>query len=175
MLVLSNIGVGMRVNIINNYSVNNNCRAVNRKEMIISANKTAMQFDTVSFTGKPKLSPEQMQEIMDLKVFNHHIYEYKKGIRTLVLETTKKQYKSTVEERLEKNKIDYVIHDVAGDKINVFFGKKPCVDVIKTLNPNLSQHTPQEDFILGVLLGYDKVEQCSRYLKLKNKPKKNVL
>jgi hypothetical protein len=83
------------------------------------------------------------------------------------LETVSSKYKTTVSERLEKEKIDYVIHDLDKNKnINVFFGEKPCVEVIRTLNPNLSEHTPQEDFILGVLLGYDKVRQCSRYLDL---------
>ena len=29
--------------------------------------------------------------------------------------------------------------------------------------------TPEKDFMLGVLLGYDKTKQCERYLKLKEK------
>ena len=54
--------------------------------------------------------------------------------------------------------------------LNVFFGDKPCVDVIKSFNqPHLSKLNPEQDFILGVLLGYDKTKQCERYLKLKEK------
>lgn len=34
---------------------------------------------------------------------------------------------------------------------------------------HLSDYTPEEDFILGTMLGYDRVQQCDRYLKMKNK------
>lgn len=130
-----------------------------------------IQSDCVSFgTGKP-LSKAQLEQISDLKVFNHHIYEFKKGIRTLILTTEKAKHKDVIEERLKHEKIDYVIHDVDEKKINVFFGEKPCVDVVKTLNPKLSEHTPQEDFMLGILLGYDKVKQCVRYLDFRQRAK----
>jgi len=67
-------------------------------------------------------------------VFTHHIQEYKKGLRALVLYTTKK---------------------VNGTKINVFFGNPICVAVIKQMNiTSLSNLTAEEDFILGTMLGY---------------------
>ena len=104
----------------------------------------------------------------DLRVFYHHVYEYKKGIRNLILTTEKSEYKDAIKERLEKENIAYKIDDINGKNINVYFGADECVDVIKTLNPNLSEHTAEEDFILGILLGYDRVKQCSRYLRIKN-------
>ena len=104
----------------------------------------------------------------DLRVFYHHIYEYKKGIRNLILTTEKAEYKDAIKERLEKENIAYKIDEINGKNINVYFGADECVDVIKTLNPNLSAHTAEEDFILGILLGYDRVKQCSRYLRIKN-------
>ncbi len=104
----------------------------------------------------------------DLRVFYHHIYEYKKGIRNLILTTEKAEYKDAITERLEKEKIAYKIDELNGKNINVYFGADECVDVIKTLNPRLSEHTAEEDFILGILLGYDRVKQCSRYLRIKN-------
>ena len=146
----------------------NNCilreRNTNNKRVLIQGVRQT-NYDTFTFCGTMSLSQKSMKEISDLKVLTHHIYEYKKGIRPLFLETVNSKYKRTVQERLERDKIAYVIQDInKGKNINVFFGEKPCVDVVKTLNPNLSEHTPQEDFILGTLLGYDKVKQCSRYL-----------
>ena len=108
-------------------------------------------------------------EYADLRVFNHHIYEYKKGIRSLILTTEKDKYRDVIEKRLQSQKINYVIHEVGNGKINVYFGDKPCIDVVKTLNPHLDKQTPQEDFMLGIMLGYDKVRQCERYLYKTNK------
>ena len=121
----------------------------------------------VNFGMNSGISPEKQQEINDLRVFNHHIYEYKKGIRKLILTTEKVKYFDTIEKRLQKEEIPYVIYPNKNN-INVFFGEEACVDVVKNLNPNLSKHTPEEDFILGIMLGYDRVEQCKRYLKKKN-------
>lgn len=110
------------------------------------------------------------QQANDLKVFHHHIYEYKKGIRSLILTTEKSIYRRPIENRLTNEKIDYVIQDVNKDKINVFFGAKKCIDVVKTfVHKKLNELSPEQDFILGTLLGYDKVTQCDRYLSLMKK------
>ena len=109
------------------------------------------------------------EEIADLRVFHHHIYEFKKGIRNLILTTEKAKYKAPIAERLEKENIDYVIHEIPNDKINVYFGAKECVDVVKSFqNPKLNELTPEQDFMLGIMLGYDRVRQCERYIKIKN-------
>ena len=108
-------------------------------------------------------------EYSDLKVFYHHIYEYKKGIRNLILTTEKAEYKNSIENRLKRENIDYVIHDISSNKINVYFGAKECVDVVKTFNSKLNELTPEQDFMLGIMLGYDRVKQCERYMKIKNK------
>lgn len=162
----------MKINPINNNQAGINVyyQKGNSGQRRLLINK-ADSLDRVSFTGKPQLTPEQIEQMTDLKVFNHHIYEFKKGIRTLILTTEKSKHKDVIKERLEHEKIDYVIHDVDEHKINVFFGEKPCVDVVKTLNPRLSEHTPQEDFMLGILLGYDKVKQCVRYLDFRQRAK----
>jgi hypothetical protein len=115
------------------------------------------------------LSPLQ-QQTMDLQVFYHHIYEYKKGLRNLVLTTEKQEYRSHIEDRLKGNKIDYVIQDVNTKKMNVFFGAKDCVEVVKTfIDKKLNKLSPEQDFILGIMLGYDRLKQCARYLDFKNK------
>ena len=161
----------MFVQSINNYQ---NSVNFNKQYTKPSINFTSLKpnkpdtFERVNFGNKAPLSPEQLKQISDLKVLTHHIYEYKKGIRPLFLETLSSKYKDAVKEKLEKNKIDYVIHDFNKKTINIYFGKKNCVEVVRTLNPKLSDHTPQEDFILGILLGYDRVKQCARYMRIKN-------
>jgi len=103
-----------------------------------------------------------------MEVFTHHIQEYKKGLRALVLYTTKASNRDAIEERLTRERIDYYIQKVNGTKINVFFGNPICVAVIKQMNiTSLSNLTAEEDFILGTMLGYDRVKQCERYLRRK--------
>jgi hypothetical protein len=125
--------------------------------------------------GKPNKRGETMPSVQsiaplvrqasDLSVFHHHIYEYKKGIRSLILTTEKSIYREPITERLTREKIDFAIQDVNKDKINVFFGAKNCIEVIKTfIHKKLNELSAEQDFILGVLLGYDKVKQCDRYL-----------
>ena len=113
-------------------------------------------------------NPASMAEIADLRVFHHHIYEFKKGIRNLILTTEKSIYKPSIEKRLNNEKIDYVIHDIGKDKINVYFGAPECVDVVRTFTPKLNELTAEQDFMLGIMLGYDRVKQCIRYMKIKN-------
>jgi len=115
------------------------------------------------------LTAEQIEEFNDLRVFNHHIYEYKKGIRSLILTTEKAKHRQAIEEKLQKNEIPYLIHEHKNKElINVFFGDEPCINVIRTFNPRLNKLNAEQDFILGVLLGYDKVAQCNRYMNIKS-------
>jgi len=103
-----------------------------------------------------------------MRVFTHHLHEYKKGLRTLVLHTTNARNRDTIEKRLERAEIEYYIQVVSETKINVFFGNPICIEVIKQMNlESLSSLTDEEDFILGTMLGYDRVKQCERYLKKK--------
>lgn len=137
--------------------------------MIIQAiqpNKT--QYKSLNFEAKREASIKHLRENLDLKVFHHHIYEYKKGIRNLILTTEKNIYKDKITSRLEREKIDYVIHDLENGNMNVFFGEKACVDVVRTFNPRLNEVSAEQDFMLGIMLGYDRVKQCVRYLKLKD-------
>lgn len=115
------------------------------------------------------LTPEKIEEINDLRVFKHHIYEYKKGLRNLILTTENAKHQATIEKVLQHNEIPYIIHKIANEKINVYFGAESCVNVVKTFNPKLNKLSAEQDFILGIMLGYDRVKQCDRYLKIKNK------
>ncbi len=107
-----------------------------------------------------------------MKVLVHHIYEYKKGLRNLVLHTMNTDDRELVENKLKSQGIDYHIQLVTKNKINVFFGAKECIAIIKSFGDvKLNQLSPEKDFILGTMLGYDRKQQCSRYLDLIEKQK----
>ena len=107
-----------------------------------------------------------------MKVFLHHIYEYQKGLRYLVLHTMKFKYKEHVEQKLIFHKIPYVIRSVNEKKMNVFFGDLNCINVIKAFGDKpLHDYTDEQDFILGTMLGYCRRKQCIRYLSRKQKNK----
>ena len=109
-------------------------------------------------------------------VFLHHIYEYKKGLRNLILHTTSKKNESKIRERLEREQIAYLIYTLGENKINVFFGDSICISVIKQIGKsNLCDYTDEEDFMLGVMLGYDRKIQCKRYLLRKKNQEKDIL
>ena len=80
--------------------------------------------------------------------------------------TQKEVNQQVIEQRLKREKISYLIQKVNEGKINVFFGNPSSIKVIESFKqPKLNEYTPEQDFILGTLLGYDKVQQCDRYLK----------
>ena len=133
--------------------------ALNTKSNIYPIRKTQ---NTPTFTGGVNKAMAS-----DLRVFYHHIYEYKKGVRKLILTTEKAIYKDEIAKRLEKENIAYKIDEIGGKNVNVYFGDEACVEVVKTLNSNLSGLNAEEDFILGILLGYDRADQCKRYLRIK--------
>ena len=83
---------------------------------------------------------------VELKVFLHHIYEYKKGVRQMVLYTTNRKYEAFAVNRLKSQRIKFVIQPVDEERI-----------------------TPEEDFILGAMLGYDICAQCKRYCTRKSR------
>ena len=86
-----------------------------------------------------------------MEVLVHHIYEYEKGLRNLILHTTSKALKEKIEEKLNRKKIPYIIHDIPGEKINIYFGNNYCIDVVKSIDKvNLSAYTDEEDYILGI-------------------------
>lgn len=105
-----------------------------------------------------------------MEVLVHHIYEYEKGLRNLILHTTSKALKEKIEEKLNRKKIPYIIHDIPGEKMNIYFGNNYCIDVVKSIDKvNLSAYIDEEDYILGIMLGYDRVKQCQRFLNRKFK------
>ena len=104
----------------------------------------------------------------DMKVLMNHIYEYKKGVRQMVLFTFNKRYEDYATARLKRQNISYILQPVGNDRVNLFFGRKQCLEAIRLMVTRpLSQLTPEEDFILGAMLGYDICAQCERYCERK--------
>lgn len=106
----------------------------------------------------------------ELKVFLNHIYELKKGVRSMALYTTRKCFGEAAVRRLESQGIRYAIQPVSSGRINIYFGRPECIEAIGLLvRRPLNQLTPEEDFMLGALLGYDICGQCRRYCERKTR------
>jgi hypothetical protein len=77
--------------------------------------------------------------------------------------------------KLRQQNISFIIGEVSQNKINIFFGSDDCIAVIRQFgNRHLNQLTPEEDFILGIMLGYDRLKQCKRYIEMVNKKENNI-
>ena len=104
----------------------------------------------------------------EMKVFLNHIYEYKKGVRRMILFTVNRKYEEFAIERLKKQRIDFLVQPVTNTSVNLFFGRPECIQAIRHLAKRpLHMLTPEEAFILGAMLGYDICAQCERYCKRK--------
>lgn len=100
-----------------------------------------------------------------MDVFRHHLYEYWKGLRHLILHTAPNEQMTQIEHLLKKNNVAYLITPLSTGHFNVFFGDQACLDVIRSFGlKKLSDYTDEQDFILGIMLGYDRRIQCERYL-----------
>jgi hypothetical protein len=100
-----------------------------------------------------------------MQVFHHLVYEYQKGLRDLSLFTCSAELLGKIEKSLNFQKINYLVYPLKSDKINVFFGCFECLEIIKSFSSSeLSCITPEEDFILGMMLGYAKFQQYQRFL-----------
>ena len=100
----------------------------------------------------------------EIRIFLNHIYEFKKGVRNMVLYTMSREHEEFAIRRLKNQKISYMIQEVGTNKINLFFGKPECMEAMRhiIIRP-LNQLSAEEDFILGAMLGYDLCQQCKRY------------
>ena len=133
----------------------------------------ASEFFTKNIQDKNTM--QQMAEMMigqvlppEAKVLMNHIYEYKKGVRSMILFTCNRRLETFATQRLRRQSIDYVVQPAGKDSINVYFGRRECLDAIRLfVTRPLNELTPEEDFILGALLGYDICAQCERYCERK--------
>ena len=65
------------------------------------------------------MSEQEYARFGDMKMFMHHIYEFKKGVRSLVLCTMCRTCASIVAERLRGQQIGYMIQEVSEKKVNL--------------------------------------------------------
>ena len=101
-------------------------------------------------------------------VISTYIYEIKKGTKPLALVTVPINMADKCIDKIIKNNLFYCLQKV-NNKINIFFGNNVCIELAKGLiQKDLSKLSPHEDFILGIMLGYNRIEQCSRYLNKQN-------
>ncbi len=101
----------------------------------------------------------------DLQVLLHHIYEYKKGLRSLVLHTMSTSQEDLALDLLKRRKIPFYSVRVSSKKLNIFFGEAASVKIVQSFGDiSLSKLSDEQDFILGIMLGYDRKQQCERYL-----------
>ena len=70
----------------------------------------------------------------------------------MALCTIDKTDESFAIQRLEKSGLEYEICPINAHRLNLFICNRP-----------LNLLTPEEDFILGTMLGYDVCQQCERY------------
>ena len=111
----------------------------------------------------PALPPEA-------KVLMNHIYEYKKGVRRMILFTCNRRLEEFAINRLRRQGIDYEVQPAGKDTVNVYFGRRECLDAIRLfITRPLNELSPEEDFILGAMLGYDICTQCERYCERKGR------
>ncbi len=112
----------------------------------------------------------QMVVPSEMKVLMNHIYEYKKGVRRMILFTCNRRFEQQACHRLCRQSIDYVVQPAGKENVNVYFGRRECLDAIRLfVTRPLNELSPEEDFILGAMLGYDICAQCERYCERKGR------
>lgn len=114
------------------------------------------------------MAPEDYNRLGQMKMVMHMIYEFKKGVRSLALCTLCPTCARIVQERLDNQGIAYIVQSVGQRKVNLFFGQRECLDVVASLaHKPLNTLTPEEDFMLGAMLGYDIRQQSLRFCQRK--------
>lgn len=100
-----------------------------------------------------------------MRIVNHHLYELSKGIRPLSMLTTTAAGSAPIVARLMSKGVAHYVHKACPTKVNVIFGQAAAVAAVRRfLAGPLCKLSPEHDFMLGILLGYDREQQCVRYL-----------
>ena len=89
-------------------------------------------------------------------------------VRRMVLFTFNQKYEPAVVARMRRLQLPFLLQPVGNGCLNLYFGRRECLDAVRMIvDKPLSRLTPEEDFILGAMLGYDICAQCERYCKRK--------
>ncbi len=99
------------------------------------------------------------------RIVNHSLYELDKGVRQLFMLTISWADLPGVIARLAADRVDHYVHRLNDSRVNLFFGRAALVETVRRIvDKPLCELTAEEDFMLGALLGYDREQQCRRYL-----------
>ncbi|RAI42692.1 DUF2023 family protein [Rhodoplanes roseus] len=100
-----------------------------------------------------------------LGIFRHHLYELSKGMRPLVLMTVNAEAAKPIVDHLVATGVAHHVHEACRSRFNVVFGRPAAVMAAQRFMVGpLCDLSPEHDFMLGILLGYDRDQQCLRYL-----------
>ncbi|MGD9658330.1 MAG: DUF2023 family protein [Methylocystis sp.] len=100
-----------------------------------------------------------------LRLIHHNIYEYGRGVRGLFLMTVSRRELALALGKLDAHGIHRFVQEISPVKANLFFGRPAFVAVARAIVTRpLNALTAEEDFMLGTLLGYDREQQCRRFL-----------
>ena len=116
------------------------------------------------------MSAEDFSRHGSMKLFMHHIYEFQKGVRSLVLCTMCRTCAVLDCERLDRLGIEHLTQPVTDSKVNLYFGNRLCLNAVRMfVHKPLNELTPEVDFMLGAMLAYDRARQCERFCKRKRR------
>ena len=119
----------------------------------------------VAALGAGPDAPDRAGDPLVTRIFNHNLYEYRRGVRCLFMMTMSAAESRQIVGRLCRECIAHYVHDVNCHKVNLFFGNPAFVETTRSVvNKPLTALSPEEDFMLGTLLGYDREQQCRRFL-----------
>ena len=100
-----------------------------------------------------------------LKIFHHHLHELAKGLRPLAMMTLTVEEAVLVVGELVASVTPHHVQWACRDEVDVVFGRPAAVATARLLlERRLCDLTDEQDFMLGILLGYDREQQCLRYL-----------
>lgn len=104
-----------------------------------------------------------------MELVRHLAYEIDRGVRQLALHTASSGEVAEITTWLSGMGLDSAVEKLADDRCNIFFGRTECIQALRRFSTlRLNHMSEEEDFMLGVMLGYDLCRQCARYHRRKH-------
>ena len=85
-----------------------------------------------------------------MRVFANHIYEYKKGVRRMILFTVNDRYVGEAVKRLKAEDIDFELQEVGNGRTNIFFGRSECIEVVRRMITALYNNSARKRILSSV-------------------------
>ena len=65
---------------------------------------------------------------------------------------------------LSSMELEFILVDGEKGACNVYFGRPECISALRRFSTlKLEEMSEEEDFMIGIMLGYDLCKQCARY------------